>query len=162
MIIRKAKKEDIDSIVKLLSVLEKDHLDLDLSAVERDFVGKKENVEQEIKSGLEKSLNKETDFLLVAENDGSIVGYLKAEVEKRSPTKLYNKKLYIRHLVVLKEYRNKRIGTQLIKEVEKIAESKGIPFITLKTSPKNKEALDFYKRLGFEDIYIELVKGVKY
>ncbi len=157
MIIRKAKKEDIDQIIQLLDDLEKTHLELDLSETERKFIQRVQDVKRIIKSGLEKALNKD-HLLLVAENDGNIVGYLKAEIETRSLTKLHDKKLYIRHLIILKQYRNKGIGTQFIKEAEKFAATKNIPFITLKTSTKNKEALDFYKNLGFQDIYIELVK----
>ncbi len=157
MIIRKAEKKDIESIIQLLDDLERAHIVLDLSETERAFVQRAQDVKGIIKFGLEKALNKD-HLLLVAESDGNIVGYLKAEIEKRSLTKLHDKKLYIRHIIILKQYRNKGIGTQFIKEAEKFAAAKNIPFITLKTSTKNKEALDFYKNLGFQDIYIELVK----
>ncbi len=161
MIVRKAKEQDIDAIIKLLDELETAHLGLNLSETERKFMQKSQDAHKIIKDGLEKSLKKDTGCLLVAEENGNAVGYLKAEIDVRSPTKLHNKKLYIRHLIVSNDYRNRGVGRKLLEKAEAFAKENKIQFITLKTSPKNKSSTDFYKSLGFEDIYIEKIKNVK-
>ncbi|MBI4163375.1 MAG: GNAT family N-acetyltransferase [Candidatus Aenigmarchaeota archaeon] len=160
MIIRRAKGGDIDQITQLFDDLELANLVFNLSETTKKFVRRKENAGEIIKTGLERALNKETNLFLIAELDNKIVGYLKGEIEKRSATKLYDKKLYIRHLIVSKQYRNMGIGSKLVQEAEAFAKSQKIPFVTLKTSPKNILANQFYKNLGFEGIYMEMIKEI--
>ena len=158
--IRVAKKDDIGSIVRLLGELQTVHIIQGASETEKKYIQKKSNAAELWKSAIERSLQNSSELLLVAEVDGDVIGYLKADIKQRSQVHQQDKKIYIRFLIVSEKHRNHGIGTQLIKEVEKFAKAKNTPFITLKTSPKNKSTRDFYKSLGFEEIYVEMIKGV--
>ncbi|HLD57568.1 MAG TPA: GNAT family N-acetyltransferase [archaeon] len=158
VLIRKAKAEDVGDIIQLLKELQTGHIGLEISAAERKYIQKKDNVHDFWKSLIEKSLQNTSEHLLVAVVEGKVAGYLKAEIKQRSQVNIYDKKLYIRYLIVSEKFRNLGVGTKLLKEAEKFAKENNIPFIVLKTSPKNKQTRDFYKSLGFEDIYMEMVK----
>lgn len=60
-----------------------------------------------------------------------------------------NKKLYIFQLAVLKTYRGRGIGTQLLKEIEKVAKEKKIKIITLDCM-KEKHLPAYYETLGYK------------
>lgn len=159
VLIRKAKKEDVDSIVQLMCDLQTAHIGLLVSDIEKKYIEKKANVSELWKSSIEKSLQNNSELLLVAEVDTKLVGYLKAEIKQRSQVHKHGRKLYIRYLIVSEKHRSRGIGTALIKEAERFAKTKNIPFMTLKTSPKNNPTRGSYKSMGFEDIYVEMIKG---
>lgn len=56
--------------------------------------------------------------------------------------------LYIDSLWVHKDYRKEKLGTKLIKEIEKVSKSKGCRLIHLDTF--DFQAKDFYLKLGYE------------
>lgn len=51
---------------------------------------------------------------------------------------------------VAKEYRNRGIGTALIRAVELIAEGRGLGHVNLEVGIGNQGAIRLYKRLGYE------------
>jgi ribosomal protein S18 acetylase RimI-like enzyme len=95
-----------------------------------------------------KSKDLKDDFLskkvgiIVAISSGKIVGVQKYK-------ELDNKKLYIFQLAVLKTYRGKGIGSQLLKETEKIAKEKKLKMITLDCM-KEKHLPEYYEKLGYK------------
>lgn len=86
-------------------------------------------------------LNKKVG-IRVAVFSGKIVGVQKYK-------ELDNKKLYIFQLAVLKTYRGRGIGTQLLKEIEKVAKEKKIKIITLDCM-KEKHLPAYYETLGYK------------
>lgn len=80
--------------------------------------------------------------IIVAISSGKIVGVQKYK-------ELDNKKLYIFQLAVLKTYRGKGIGSQLLKETEKIAKEKKLKMITLDCM-KEKHLPEYYEKLGYK------------
>ena len=80
--------------------------------------------------------------ILVAVSSGKIVGVQKyKELDKN--------KLYIFQLAVLKTYRGKGIGTQLLKETEKIAKERKLKMVTLDCM-KEKHLPEYYETLGYK------------
>jgi ribosomal protein S18 acetylase RimI-like enzyme len=67
--------------------------------------------------------------------------------------------LYFTRFAVRQEARSKGIGSLLIAEGEKIAESKGIPAIFLHTALNNESAVSYYKSRGFEIDSVDLSRG---
>lgn len=76
-------------------------------------------------------------FTFLAKEDGKIIGLITGHS--------YYKEVHIADLIVLKEYRNKQIGSKLIKTVENYFEGKGFENINLTTY--NFEAPEFYKKM---------------
>ncbi|UZE93870.1 MAG: GNAT family N-acetyltransferase [Candidatus Pacearchaeota archaeon] len=56
----------------------------------------------------------------------------------------------LKELLVVKEYRDKGVGQELLKKCEQIAKNKDCFKIKLFTSEKHKEALKFYKKNGYK------------
>jgi len=83
-------------------------------------------------------------FNFVAKENNKIVGIL-------TGYSLYNE-IHIKELVVVERYRNKHIGSELIKTAEDYYKDKDFEIMTLNTY--NFQAPEFYKKLGFQIEYI--------
>ncbi len=84
--------------------------------------------------------------MLVAEQDGQLVGYL-------SYTWNYsiwrgNEFMNLDDLFVLKAYRGQEIGQRLMQFAKKICRDKNIDLIKWEVEKDNTKAIDFYQRLG--------------
>jgi ribosomal protein S18 acetylase RimI-like enzyme len=89
---------------------------------------------------------------IVAEYDGRIVGsvILCAPYEWRIAEQVVkNPYPEMRLLAVLPEFRNKKIGDDLITACEELIASKGIDHITLHTTQLMKTAMAMYERRGY-------------
>ncbi len=86
----------------------------------------------------------------VAEEDGKIVGFLAGDGNwfSKREGKVVGA---IHELVVLPEYRNKGIGKALVQKALEYFKSRGLDRAELWVGDENKQALEFYKSLGFEE-----------
>lgn len=76
--------------------------------------------------------------------DGEFVGIITGNT--------YYREIHISELIVLEKYRNKKIGSRLIKTVEDYYNDKGFENINLTTY--GFQAPEFYKKCEFEVEYI--------
>lgn len=81
-----------------------------------------------------------TPFNFIAKENKQIIGLLTGHS--------YYKEIYIEDLIVLKKYRNRHIGSELIKKVEEYFKDKGFENMNLTTY--NFQAPEFYKKCGFQ------------
>jgi ribosomal protein S18 acetylase RimI-like enzyme len=88
---------------------------------------------------------------LIAEENGSIIGYLSMILYK-SPFNMGGT-AKINELVVKNEKRGSGIGTKLINAAIKMAKEKNFNSMEIGTELKNPRALDFYHKIGFENKY---------
>ena len=58
------------------------------------------------------------------------------------------------YIEVKSEFRNKKIGSYLIEHLIKIGTEKNIENITLEVNINNKNAIDLYKKYGFNEVAI--------
>lgn len=79
-------------------------------------------------------------FSFVAKENNNIVGIITGHS--------YYKEIHISDLIVLEQYRNKKIGSKLIEKVEEYYKNKGFENINLTTY--DFQAPKFYQRCGFE------------
>ena len=89
-----------------------------------------------------------TPFNFIAKENDKIVGILAGHT--------YYQEVYVENLIVLEQYRNKRIGKSLIEEVESYYKDKGFENINLNTYAF--QAPEFYKKCGFK---VEFVRENK-
>ena len=118
----------------------------------------KDNLEEEFYSMIDNEFNKFAtkngvacnyrSFAFVAKEDNKIVGIITGNS--------YYKEVHISDLIILEEYRNKQIGTQLIETVENHYKDKGFENINLTTY--GFQAPEFYKKCGFK---VEFVRENK-
>lgn len=130
IIIRQAKIEDYKDICKICC----DDLGYNCS-------------EELVKERLE-GLDKNNERVLVAVYNSEVVGYLHAQIYK---TLYFEELINFLGLAVSKEYRNKKVGTKLVNEIENWAMEKGINKVRVNSGFSRKEAHEFYRSLGYNN-----------
>lgn len=68
--------------------------------------------------------------------------------------------IFITHLIVDKQVRNCKIGSQLIDELILLAKKKHVTEITLTATCQNENAIGFYKKCGFYPERVSLRKDI--
>lgn len=91
---------------------------------------------------LEKQIDIDTSYFLVAEVDGKAVGYMGLQI--------FSGEGYVTNVAVLPEYRHQGIAAALI---EKQLENP-MDFITLEVRQSNIPAINLYTKMGFESVGI--------
>lgn len=87
-------------------------------------------------------------FAFVAKEKSKIIGIITGNS--------YYKEVHISDLIVLEQYRNKHIGSELMETVENYYKNKGYENINLATY--GFQALEFYKKCGFKVEFIRKSK----
>ncbi len=149
MVIRKAKKNDIEAISNLLYVVH------DLHASNRSDIfkkGKSKYSNEELATIIE---NKQTP-IYVAEEKNQVVGYIFCIYQEISNHQSLEdqKTLYIDDLCVDENYRGKHIGTSLYNHAKIMAKANGCTQITLNVWSFNTSAFEFYKKLGLSPLKV--------
>ena len=96
-------------------------------------------------------INKTNQLAIIAEYKDEKIGYLSAQINGAYEYRSISKYGILADMFVLKEHRNLKIGTKLIKEFKKWAKQKGAKRIRVQSFAKNEKALRFYRRHGFDD-----------
>ena len=94
----------------------------------------------------EEALKTGRSIFLLAKEKGKAVAFLLAEDLIDSVNLLL--------IATYEKYRNKKIATKLILELEKITKNKKINKIWLEVKENNYSAINFYKKNNFENIYL--------
>ena len=142
MQIRNFKKSDIPSLLNLIKFMVEYHLKID--RYYRPYAEYK-NLEEEMDSWLK---DKDTR-VLIAEKSGKLIGYLQIAVES-APTYVSAKKIgIIYNLLVVEKYRRRGVAGQLMSEGLKWLEIKKVKNVELSVDARNKDAIQFWKKLGF-------------
>ena len=84
------------------------------------------------------------DRICLALDGETVIAYLSAEVY-RAPEPY----LYLDDLSVTEAYRNRGVGTALIREAETYGRRIGVPRVLLHVEKSNGDALRLYERLGY-------------
>ena len=96
----------------------------------------------------------ENEIVFVASIDGKIAGYLAGSICKKDYTKY--KSAELDNMFILEEFRQYGIGSKLLSEFKKYCIDKMIDNIKVTASSKNKNAIAFYMKNGFEEWDITL------
>jgi ribosomal protein S18 acetylase RimI-like enzyme len=105
--------------------------------------------------------DKKKNLVLVAEDNGTIMGYILGLIKDVPPVFKKGKFLFILDFAVSKKYRGRGIGTLLVKEAEKILKKRKIGMIKLEVHVKNKKAQGFYNELGFKGHMFHILKEIR-
>jgi len=93
------------------------------------------------------------DCIFVAELNNIIIGYISINLHKDAI-----QYVYIDDFCVDKDYRNKGIGTKLLKMVENYAKEVGVLDICLHVEKTNALAKNLYDRIGYKTFKIDGTK----
>ena len=152
VIIRKAYLEDLNTIRELnnsLFKLEKENYD---STLVNDWP-----LTEEGKEYFSDLINNQ--YVIVAVLDNNIVGYLAGSIDEKGS---YVEVQYgeINNMFIKDEYRSYGIGKSLIDNFKDHCKSKGINNLKVVASHKNKKAIEFYCRNGFQEFDITLTTKI--
>lgn len=148
MVIRRAEKNDIEEILRLLRQVLEVH-----ASIRPDLFisGTTKYTDKE----LEVIIKDEKKPIFVAVEDDKVLGYVFCEIDdfpKRNSMIAY-KSLYIDDLCVDESERKKNVGKQLFKYVKDYAKEIGCYEITLNVWEGNDSALEFYEKMGLKPKY---------
>ncbi|MFP4112631.1 MAG: GNAT family N-acetyltransferase [Candidatus Woesearchaeota archaeon] len=123
MKIRKAKKEDIDKIQKIL-----------ISGCMLNFP------EQDGKKAMLKILKLQPDYFLVAEENKEVLGMIRGCYD--------GSRALIHQLIIGSDARGKGVGTHLLKAITQSFKKRGAKTISCAST---QNTIDFYKKFGFNE-----------
>ncbi|QEK13570.1 GNAT family N-acetyltransferase [Crassaminicella thermophila] len=144
MMIRKIKEDDAGMFLNMLKRLDNETKNMMFEP------GERKTTVDEIKADI-RNLYHSNSLILVAEENGEIVGFLSAE---RGFANRIKHSAYI-VIGILNDYRGKGIGTKLFEELEKWANEKNITRLELTVMLHNERGIRLYEKMGFK------IEGIK-
>lgn len=157
MKIRKAKKEDLKQLAKLVLDLHKLHSHFDKRfKLKPDAVCLK-LIERDLRKYFKKP---KTRIILVCEEENKVLGFVDFWIEEKE-CNVQDKGIWIYEVYVDRKYRNKGIAKELVKEVAQIAKKKGIKDLDFTYIPKNQQSTNFWKSLKTKTWSLNAVIKVK-
>lgn len=156
MIIRKAKKSDIEDIIRLADQLRKTEAPLDkIKNIKEDSYLSDVYREKELKY-----ISSRKKIFLVAEIDKKIIGYVNGYIVENSDIYYRDPVAYLDCLCVDKVSRKQGVGKKLIDEFSSIVKKKGAKYVKLNAFENNTPAVNLYKKEGFEEYSIYYMKKI--
>lgn len=156
MIIRKAKKSDIEDIIRLADQLRKTEAPLDKTKnIKEDSYLSDVYREKELKY-----ISSRKKIFLVAEIDKKIIGYVNGYIVENSDIYYRDPVAYLDCLCVDKVSRKQGVGKKLIDEFSSIVKKKGAKYVKLNAFENNTPAVNLYKKEGFEEYSIYYMKKI--
>lgn len=110
---------------------------------------------EELRKNLIKRINNQEETIFVIEDNNKVIGYASIELKNK-----ISKTIWINEIMVDTNHQNKGRGTLLINEIYKFAKENDAKRIELNCWSFNKEALEFYNKLGFKEQRIIFEKKV--
>ena len=102
------------------------------------------------------------NYFLVAESDGRIVGYINGSIRTNETVDVLPKQqtyLEVENIYVRPEFRDVRVGGDLLDALLEVAKQNGIQRFVVSTVTKDIDRiLAFYRSHGFKPWYLELFK----
>ena len=147
MRIRKATLEDLKILHELNLKLIECMNDKNLKEIEA--------IKDKCYSYYEKKLRSENTIFLIAE-EREPIAYIFGEIRKSTSLFKHRKRGIIHDLFVLEGWRGKGVGKVLVNEIKKWFKNKGVSWVLVCVLSTNKNAIKFWRKLGFKDYWIEM------
>lgn len=93
-------------------------------------------------SGIIKKLKQDPELFFVAEEDAQIIGVVMGSYDGRRG--------WINHLAVDPDFQGRKIGQQIIQELERLFKTKGCDKVNLLIEPTNENVQLFYEKQGYK------------
>ena len=149
LVVRRAVKDDAGRVAELAVKLAEQHHEYD----SRRFALLYD--ERDAKGFYSKQVGSSDSAVLVAENDGEVIGFAFIEYEDINYSDLLEKAAWLHDIYIEESARELKVGKLLIAEVVKAAKELGANKLMLSVATKNKFAKDFFERNGFAETMVE-------
>jgi ribosomal protein S18 acetylase RimI-like enzyme len=152
--IRPATPDDLSAIGCLGALLVKTHYDFD----PKRFMAPTRHTESGYASFLGSQLGREDVVVLVAAEDGTVIGYTYAGVEGRDWMSLRGPAGVLYDIVVDPAHRGRGVGRALLEATVAALRSRGSPQVVLSTADRNAAAHRLFESAGFRRTMIEMTR----
>jgi len=151
--VRQATPEDVPALVALFQELDRMQSDWRVFTPRPGFY-------DEVGAKYQEAMKTENAVVLVAEDEGEIVGMAYGEV--RIPSRFSDERaLELSGVVVRTGYRGRGVGRALVQEAARFAGETGVEWVELKTFAPNQGAMAFWEGLGFTPRVVQMTQGTK-
>ena len=157
MTIRPATPDDLSAIGRLGALLVKTHYDFD----PKRFMAPTRHTESGYASFLGSQLGREDVVVLVAAEDGTVIGYTYAGVEGRDWMSLRGPAGVLYDIVVDPAHRGRGVGRALLEATVAALRSRGSPQVVLSTADRNAAAQRLFESAGFRRTMIEMTRDAE-
>lgn len=100
-------------------------------------------------------------IILVAEQDGQVIGYSYAGVEGRDYMSLRGPAGVLHDIVIDPGHRGHGVGRKLLDATLAALETRGTPQVVLWTAERNEAAQRLFARAGFRRTMVEMTREMK-
>lgn len=149
--LRKANKKDIDVIVEFASHLADFHHELD-----PDYWQSANKTEKDFRKFVKKRLKGGRDLILLAEDNGKVVGYFAAEIQKQHMRVKHKLIGNLANAYVLKKYRGRGITKRAVKEILDWFKKKKLRVARLSVDSRNPVGIKVWEGFGFKEFKKEM------
>ncbi len=150
---REMTKEDLPEVAKLAGKLVRQHFAFDpkrFLAIENPEAGYARYFAGELEDG--------EAVLVVAEDDGQVIGYAYGRLEPRNWNDLLDACGKLHDVYVDERARGRGAGESLVRDICDRLGKKGAPRIVLLTATQNEAAQRLFTRLGFRTTMLEMTR----
>ena len=152
--IRPATRADLPALGRLGALLVKTHNDFDTQR----FLAPSPGTEQGYGSFLGSQLKDRDVSVLVAETNGTVIGYAFAGVEGIDYMSLRGPAGVLHDIVVDPEHRGHGVGKLLLEATLEFLRSRGAPRVVLWTAAQNEPAQRLFAGAGFRQTMVEMTR----
>jgi ribosomal protein S18 acetylase RimI-like enzyme len=153
-IIRRARLDDMPAVGRLGELLVRTHWEFD----KKRFMRATPHMDEGYGHFLGTQLANPNVGVLVAEQDGEVVGYSYSTVEGRDWMSLRDRAGVIQDIIVDPEHRHAGVGRQLLDTTLAFLKDKGVPRVVLSTAEQNVGAQRMFEKAGFRPTMIEMTR----
>lgn len=154
LIVRRATATDLPRVGHLGALLVEEHHDFD---AER-FLGAMRRTPLDYANFLRSQLERPDVAVLVAEQNGDVIGYAYAAVEGYDYMMLRGPAGVLHDVIVDPDYRGRGVGRLLLEAALEFLRSRGAPRVVLTTAEQNEPAQRLFARAGFRRTMIEMTR----
>ena len=151
-IVRRATPADLHSIGHLGALLVEEHHGFDPLR----FLAASRGTSEGYASFISTQLEDPDKAVLVAVNNGDVIGYAYAAVEGYNYMALRGPAGVLHDIIVDPEHRGRGVGRLLLDATLEFFRSRGVPRVVLQTAERNKAAQRLFARMGFRRTMIEM------
>jgi len=155
--IRPATAADVRAMGRLGAVLVQTHHDFDAAR----FIAATPQTEHGYAAYLGSQLAKRDIVVLVAEDDGDVLGYTFAGIEGYDYMELRGPAGVLYDIVVDQAHRGRGIGQALLDATLAELKTRGAPQVVLSTAERNESAQRLFARAGFRRTMIEMTRELE-
>jgi len=98
--------------------------------------------------------------LVVAENNGKLIGCGYARIEKSKHYLQHDRHAYLGFMYVEPEWRGKNINQMIIENLKQWTKAKGLTEMRLDVYVKNVAAIKAYEKVGFSELMVQMRMGI--